>query len=197
MYELPTSITIEDRQYQITNNGDYRVILDCFRALSDNELSEDEKVLASLLIFYNEFDDIDEIPRDDEELKNLVVEMYKFFNCGQDESVGANAGSSVVDWETDSMIVTAAINNVAHTEIRALPYLHWWTFMGYYMSVGESVLSTVVSIRNKLNKGKELEKWEKDFKRDNPQYFNWKRKSKEELELDEYIRKVWNSGGQL
>ena len=25
MYELPTSITIEDRQYQITNNGDYGI----------------------------------------------------------------------------------------------------------------------------------------------------------------------------
>ena len=190
MYELPTSITIEDRQYQITNNGDYRVVLDCFSALSDSELSEDEKVLASLLIFYNEFEELEDIPREEDIFIPLIQEMYNFFNCGQEESVGANAGSSVIDWDSDSTIITAAVNNVAHTEIRALPYLHWWTFMGYYMSIGESILSTVVSIRSKLNKGKELEKWEKDFKRDNPQYFNWKRKSKEELELDEYIRNI-------
>lgn len=197
MYELPTSITIEDRQYQITNNGDYRVILDCFSALSDSELSEDEKVLASLLIFYNEFDDIEDLPTDENILKQFVVEMFRFFNCGQEETVGANVGSPVIDWDTDSMIVTAAINNVAHTEVRALPYLHWWTFMGYYMSVGDSILSTVVSIRNKLNRNKKLEDWEKDFKRDNPQYFNWKRKTKEELDLDEYVRNIWNNGGQL
>lgn len=196
MYELPTSITIEDRQYQITNDGDYRVILDCFSALSDSELSEDEKVLASLLIFYNEFNDIEDVPRDEETFVALVEGMYKFFNCGQEE-VGANTSSSVINWDTDNIIITAAVNNIAHTEIRALPYLHWWTFMGYYMSVGDSILSTVVSIRNKLNKNKKLEDWEKDFKRDNPQYFNWKRKTKEELDLDEYIRNVWNNGGQL
>ena len=193
MYELPTSITIEDRQYQITNNGDYRVILDCFSALSDNEMSEDEQVLASLLIFYNEFSDIDELPKDKDLMTSLVKEMYKFFNCGQEEAVGATSDNKLIDWEDDALIVTAAINNVAHTEIRSLPYLHWWTFMGYYMSVGESVLSTVVGIRNKLNKGKELEKWERDFKRDNPQYFNWKKRSKEQMELDEYVRNLWNS----
>ena len=162
MYDLPVDVTIKDRQYQITNKGDYRVILDCFSALSDEELSEDERVLASLLIFYNEFTDLEEIPRDEDILKDLILGMYNFFNCGQ-EDVGASTGHKLIDWEDDSLIITAAINNVAHTEIRSLPYLHWWTFMGYYMSIGESVLSTVVSIRNKLTKGKSLEKWEKDF----------------------------------
>lgn len=196
MYDLPTSIQIEDRQYQITDNGDYRVILDCFKALSDNEMSEDEQVLASLLIFYNEFNDLEEIPRDEETLSSLIKEMCKFFNCGQDETVGADTGRKLIDWEGDSLIVVSAINNVAHTEIRSLPYLHWWTFMGYYMSVGESVLSTVVGIRNKLSKGKELEKWEREFKRDNPQYFNWRKRSKEELDLDEYVRSIWNKEGE-
>lgn len=197
MYDLPVSITIEDEQYQITNNGDYRVILDCFNALSDSELSEDEKVLASLLIFYNEFNDIEDLPQDVELVKALISEMYKFFNCGQEEAVGANAGQPVIDWGGDSTIITAAVNNVAHTEIRSLPYLHWWTFMGYYMSVGESVLSTVVSIRNKLIKGKELEKWEREFKCDNPQYFNWRKKTKEQLDLDEYVKNLWENGGEL
>ena len=194
MYDLPTSIQIEDRQYQITNNGDYRMILDCFSALSDGELSEDEQVLASLLIFYNEFADLEDLPGDEELLKKLISEMCKFFNCGQEETVGASVNDKVIDWETDANIVVPAINNVAHTEIRALPYLHWWTFMGYYMSVGESVLSTVVGIRHKLNRGKELEKWEREFKRDNPQYFNWKKRSKAQLDLDEYVRSIWNNG---
>ena len=196
MYELPTSITIEDRQYQITNNGDYRVILDCFSALSDSELSEDEHVLASLLIFYNEFTELEDLPQDEELLVKLTEEMYKFMNCGDDKSIGASTGKQLIDWEGDSTIITAAINNVAHTEIRSLPYLHWWTFMGYYMSVGESVLSTVVGIRNKLTKGKELDKWEKEFKRDNPQYFNWQKKCNAELELDEYVKSLWNNGGE-
>ena len=195
MYELPTSITIEDRQYQITNDGDYRVVLDCFSALSDNELSEDEQVLASLLIFYNEFTDLDDLP-DSDTVAKLTTEMCKFFNCGQEE-IGASTSQQVINWESDSMIITAAINNVAHTEIRSVPYCHWWTFMGYYLSIGESVLSTVVGIREKLNRGKELEKWEREFKANNPQYFNWKKKSKEQLDLDEYVKNLWNNGGMM
>ena len=194
MYELPTSITIKGRQYQITNDGDYRVILDCFKALSDNELSEDEQVLASLLIFYNEFTDLDDLPNDQDLINRLITKMCKFFNCGQD-SVGASTSQQVIDWEGDDTIIFAAINNVSHIEIRSLPYCHWWTFMGYYLSIGESVLSTVVSIRDKLNRGKELEKWEKEFKANNPQYFNWKKKTKEQLDLDEYVKNLWNNGG--
>lgn len=40
MYTVPTSIVVGDREYKIRNNGDYRVILDCFLALSDVNVSK-------------------------------------------------------------------------------------------------------------------------------------------------------------
>ena len=86
-------------------------------------------------------------------------------------------------------MIVSAINNVAHTEIRALPYLHWWTFTGYYMAIGECPLSMVVGIRNKLAKHKKLEKYELEFKRQNPQYFTWKKDQKEAEMLFEQIWK--------
>ena len=55
MYDLPTTITLDDKDYAITNNGDFRMVLDCFSALEDLELSEDLRVLASLIIFYEDF----------------------------------------------------------------------------------------------------------------------------------------------
>ena len=57
MYELPTTIEVKGRQFNIRNSGDFRMVLDCFSALQDEELSEDYRVLACLLIFYNEFND--------------------------------------------------------------------------------------------------------------------------------------------
>ena len=35
MYEIPISVRINNIEYRIRNNGDYRVILDCFSALQD------------------------------------------------------------------------------------------------------------------------------------------------------------------
>ena len=53
MYEIPTSIQIGEQSYPIRNNGDYRMVLDCFVALNDIELSQQERLYASLIIFYD------------------------------------------------------------------------------------------------------------------------------------------------
>lgn len=194
MYSLPTTIiTSNGKEHKISKNGDFRIVLECFEAINDSELSEDERVLASLLIFYNEFSDFDDIlTLHQDELSELITKMFEFINCNQPEGVGCNTNRKLIEWQDDEQIIVAAVNNVAKTEIRSLDYLHWFTFMGYYLSVGESVLSTVVSIRNKIVKGKKLEDYEKQFKADNPQYFNWNSKSANELAMDEYVRSLWS-----
>lgn len=191
MYDLPTSIYIEDTEYKIRNAGDFRVVLDCFSALGDIELGEDYRILASLIIFYEDFTEDSIFDIDEDTLLSLTREMFKFFNCGQEEPETAS-GPKLIDWDKDVQIIMSGINNVAGKEVRLEPYVHWWTFMGYYMAIGESVLSTVVSIRNKIVKGKKLEKWEEEFRRDNPKFFNWNSKSVEEQELDALVHELWN-----
>ena len=197
MYELPTTVMVDGRQFTITNKGDFRMVLDCFRALSDATMSEDLRVLASLLIFYDEFNAIEDVyAQSKETVRSLIKEMYKFFNQGNEESLGCKTDTNYVDWEKDSNIISSAINKVAGKEIRAEGYLHWWTFMGYYLAVGESLLSTVVNIRYKIVKHEKLEKWEQKFRRDNPDYFVWNRMvSSEAAQQDEAIRNLWNKGG--
>ena len=73
-------------------------------------------------------------------------------------------------------------------------YIHWWTFMGYYMSIGECLYSTILSIRDKILNGKKLEKYEREFKLRNPQYFVWNSKTTEQQEADAWLKTVWNSG---
>ena len=193
MYDLPTSIFIEDKEYKIREAGDFRVVLDCFSALGDIEMGETTRVLASLIIFYEDFDEETIYDVDEETLVQLVKEMYKFFNCGQEDN--SNVPSpKLIDWEHDSQMIMSAVNNVAGKEVRLEPYVHWWTFTGYYMSVGESVLATVVSIRNKILKNKKLEKWEKEFQMEHPNYFVWNSKSIEEQELDELMFELWDNG---
>ena len=133
MYRLPTKVTVDDLEFNIRERGDFRMVLDCFKALQDEELSEDYRVLASLLIFYNELNDFDDLRKFEPQLNGLVKEMYKFINGGETESPGAERDVALVDWEQDSQLVCAAINNVANQEIRSVEYLHWWTFLGYYM----------------------------------------------------------------
>ena len=194
MYDLATSITVSGKKYHITNDGDFRVILDCFEALNDEELSKEEKVIACLIIFYEDFD-IDTICNLGQDLETAVREMYKFFNCGEEESVGMTTPHQLIDWNKDSQLIMSAVNNVAGKEIRAEKYVHWWTFIGYYMAIGDCPLANIVSIRNKIVSGKKLEKYEREFKQHNPQYFIWDAKTVEEKEADKLAREIWNSQG--
>ena len=196
MYEIPTKIFIEGEEFPIRNNGDYRMVLDCFKALQDAELNPKERVFCSLLIFYeniNSIADINKFP----DLEVAVKEMYNFFNCGKDQSVGKRMKHRLIDWDKDSQMICSAINKVANKEVRAEPYIHWWTFMGYYSAVGESLLANVLTIRDKLMRGKKLEKHEKEFKRDNPEYFVWNARTTDDEEADRLFNELWNNGGDV
>ena len=193
MYELPTTVDIDGNVFHIRRKGDFRVILDCFAALQDDELDKEYKILTAIIIFYEEFNSLEDTNKYGEFLEKLTLEMFKFINCGQDSQRGAESEISLINWEDDSQIICAAVNNVAKQEVRILEYLHWWTFLGYYMSVGQSVLSTVVSIRDKVYRGKKLDKWEQDFKKENPQFFVRKQPTIER-EFEEGLRNLWNGG---
>lgn len=192
MYELPTTVTINETVYVIRNRGDYRMVLDCFQVLNDIELSETERIIAFLIIFYEDFNDVESVlSLDEDTMSELIDNAFSFFNCGQ-KNAPAETNYKTIDWEGDAQLISSAVNNVAGREIRAESYLHWWTFMGYFNAVGESALSTVVGIRSKIAKGKKLEKYEQEFRSENPQYFNWDMRTLKQKEEDELLNQLWN-----
>lgn len=191
MYYLQTSVEIGSESFEIRNKGDYRMILDVFDAMNDSELTEAERTYSALIIFYADFNSVSDVAEHQEIIQELFLEMSKFINCGEDEKSSNTQNFRVIDWQKDSNLICSAINNVAKTEIRALDYLHWWTFMGYYNAIGECTLSNIVSIRYKTAKGEKLEKYEQKFKRNNPEYFNIDMRTAEQKAADEEIRKLW------
>lgn len=68
-----------------------------------------------------------------------------------------------MNWEHDFPMLVSPINKSLGFEIRSVEYLHWWTFIGGYMEIGECQFSTVVGIRKKLRRGVALDKWEREF----------------------------------
>lgn len=194
MYTIPTSINIGKQSYAIRKNGDYRMVLDCFNALEDETLTKQERLIACLIIFYSDLNSIDDVMKMND-LETVVSEMFSFFNCGEPEDPNSpKINHKLVDWEADSQLISAAINNVSGKEIRLEQYIHWWTFMGYYLSIKESVFSTVITIRDKIVNGKKMEKYEREFKLKNQKYFNWNARTIDQREADELIKQIWNSG---
>ncbi|MBE5877701.1 MAG: hypothetical protein E7290_12540 [Lachnospiraceae bacterium] len=173
--QLPTAVEIDGCSYKIRT--DYRDILTIFEAFSDTELTEQEKWMVALEIFY------EKIPVNIEE---AIKQLLGFLNRGEEEKKEANASKKLYDWEQDEQLIFQAVNKVAKTEVRAIEYMHWWTFMGYFSEIGESLFSSVVSIRDKQNKRKPLEKHEREFYKKNKQVVDLKRKysNEQQAEMD-------------
>ncbi len=178
LWSLPTSATIGGAEYPI--HADFRDILEIFRYLDDPDRPEYLRWKIAVALFYE-----GEIPNAD--FQEAMEYLADFIVCGDHDSKPA---PKLLDWEQDAQVIVADVNRVAGAEIRSVPFLHWWTFVSYFNAIGEGQLSTIVSIRDKLRRGKPLEKWEKEFYRRNRERVELKtRYSAEELAEQERLRK--------
>ena len=185
VWNFPTSLNIGGVEYEIRT--DYRVILDLLMALNDPELSDsDNKMSAymqSRLILEIMFPDWDNIPQ--EHIQEALDKVAEFIDMG----IGDDSKKpKTMDWEQDAPIIIPAINKVLNKEIRAEKYLHWWTFLGAYMEIGEGLFSNVIHIRQKKAKGKKLEKWEQEFYKENKSLIDFQHKEKRSNEEKEMLR---------
>ena len=184
-WEFPTSLNIGGVDYEIRT--DYRAVLDLFTALSDPELTdEDEQMTAymqSRVIMEIMFPDCDNIPM--EHWQEALNKVSEFIDMGISDD---RKKPKTMDWEQDAPILIPAINRVLNCEIRAQKHIHWWTFLGAYMEIGESLFSNIVHIRQKKASGKKLEKWEQDFYNDNKSLIDFKQKDKRSTEEKDVLR---------
>lgn len=153
---LPTSLLLSDgKEHPI--RWDFRSVLDLFEAMNDPNASDRERGYYLLVILY---EDYEEIP---EELWEDAVDKGLWFLNGGDAAV-QEKGPRLMDWKQDFPIIIPSINRVAGTEVRLMKDLHWWTFLGYYMEIGgDCTFAQVVHIRDKLARGKRLDKQERDY----------------------------------
>lgn len=184
---LPTEININGVNRAI--RSDFRVALLIFQAYNDPELQQYEKTRVMLECLYE-----DAIPIED--LEEAISQALWFLDGGTSAEEGANHQSTkkVMDWEQDQQIIFSAVNKVAGYETRLSEYIHWWTFLGYFNEIGEGLFSTVINIRNKLNKGKKLDKVEREFYKENKSLIDLKKRytAEQQAEIDR-LNKLLNS----
>ena len=179
-WKLPRDGEIAGKKYEI--HTDYRDILEIFGYFSDPELPDYLKWEIALGLFYE-----GEIPESD---RLAAMEYMAWFMAGG-KAEAAAPGPKLLDWEQDADLIAADINKAAGQEVRALSYLHWWTFLSWFNAIGQGQLSTVVSIRSKLAKGKKLEDWEKEFYREHRAQVELpKRYSRQELAQKQRLERM-------
>lgn len=180
MYELPTELEIQGKYYGI--RSDYRVILDIFEAFEDDALSKSEKWQVAIQILFIDWENIPDY-------EEAIEKISWFINCGR--KYVEKETPKRIDWKQDFQFIIAPINKIFKGEcndIRLEKYVHWWTFMGYFNEIGESTLSTIVGIREKIRKGQSLDKHEQEYYDENPEVITFDFDDSNSLELLELLR---------
>lgn len=157
-YRLPRSLTVNGRDEPI--RWEYTAVLDAIAALNDGNLEDNEKALVFLWIIYENFGEFHK-----EDYVSAFEAAMNFVNNDLDEQKKDNI--KMVDFEQDFRLIISAVNRVAGKEIRDDADIHWWTFLGWFMEIGECTYSTILNIRSKRARGKKLESWETEFFEEN------------------------------
>lgn len=179
-WELPTSVVVSGVEYEI--RSDYRAILDICTAVEDPELGSEEKSTAALVIFYPE---IESLPP--EHWQEAIEKCFWFINGGCEQT--SQKSPRLVDWSQDFPYICGPVNRVIGHEVRSVEYMHWWTFLAAYMEIGDCTFAQIVRIRDKLARGKPLDKQDRAWYRQNRSLVDFKRKY---TEADNDLLKEWS-----
>ncbi len=180
--QLPKQLEVDRKVYDIRT--DYRNCLLILEAFNDPDNTLDEAYEIMIHVLYKEIPD---------NIPGAIERAIWFLNCGDSIDDEKPREKPVYDWQKDEQMIFAEINKVAGHEVRADKYMHFWTFIGLFQGIGEGFFCTVVSIRQKLNRGKELDKIEQEFYDRNTNLIKLNpKRSKEEQEKYDFLNKLYS-----
>ena len=164
---LPYCVEIDGKEHAITNRCDFRMVIDVITILNDEEYSMPLRLEMALSLFYEE-------PREITNGEKALSEMFKIINLGEEPKGKTEKVKPVMDWNHDYNRIIPPINRVLGYDARDPErFTHWWTLVGAYGEIGgECAFANIVSIRQKKNNNKKLEKHEEEFYRANRDIIN-------------------------
>lgn len=167
MWDYPLFVTIDGEQFEIENNCDYRVILDCIGCYEDSNLDLVTQHQSAMIIFYKE-------PQKIKNVEKAIEQMIRVIDCESEEEFAEKSNSQsepqprLMSWKKDFKFIAPAVSRVLGYDVRTPDkFTHWWSFYGAFLEIGECYWQTIISIRKKKIHGQKLEEWEQKIYREN------------------------------
>ena len=182
---LPSSVKIDSTEYEI--NSDFRTSVLFSLLMEDDNLSEEEKVLQALNLYYPVVPDNSE---------KAIEQIKWFYSCGKlDNPIGnkkARAISKkVFDFEVDANYIYSAFMSQYNIDLQDIEELHWWKFKALLEGLKEdNKLSKIIEYRS-VDLSKIKDKEQRKFYKDMQKQYSLNKESKEDLKLlEEWNKKL-------
>lgn len=140
--KMPETVTVDGKEYDI--NYDFRSCLKIMIAYEDKELTDYEKILVALSLFYKD------IPENTEE---AVKEMINFLNMG--EKIGTNISEArSYSIQKDAQYIYSGIQKTHNIDLSTTD-MHFWRFMNLFIELDEDCFfNQLIYLRKQKRKGK-------------------------------------------
>ena len=142
--QLPDKVKVDGAEYPI--NTDFRAIILIDQIMHDKELSDTERILSALNIFY-----IEKAP---EQTTPAIEKLVWFFRCDrkQDEQEKRRGRfqrhTRAIDYSIDSRLIWAAFLQEYQIDLTQPMNLHWWKFCALMENLSDTCkLSKVMMYR--------------------------------------------------
>jgi len=123
---------------------DYRIGVQMIIALSDSDLSDNEKLANALYLLFG-----NGAPPLDIALEGLTW----FLNCSKEKSASSDNNERVSDFEYDSHLISSAFRKIYNIDITR-EKMHWFEFNALIADLGECAYTNTIKIRSKKIDGK-------------------------------------------
>ncbi len=133
---LPETVTVDGRDFFV--DTDFRTFIIFEKMLNSPELSNKDKVLGIIDLFYTEGK-----PRNPKAAVDAILELYR---CGMEDKplprrMNGNVelkSPQIYDFEYDAPYIYGAFLSQYGIDLNDIEYLHWWKFQAMFKSLEES-----------------------------------------------------------
>lgn len=150
----PTKIEVNGNVYNI--NTDYRVALDCFKAINDDKINDTERALAVITLLLG-------IDVDSKDYEGCLEKCAIYLRCGKQEN--DNIEEADMDYLQDEKIIKTSIRQCYHINLNN-EKMHWWEYNELIEGLTEeTLLNKIREIRNYDLSEEKDEKRRRDIER--------------------------------
>ena len=130
--ELPSTVTVGGNLISI--NSDFRTSILFELMMQDTEMSNSEKLEATLELYYRN------TPSNLEEAINKAIWFYK---CGKEDTkqtanANMNKQKQIYSYEYDAEYICSAFLSQYRIDLQDIDGLHWWKFKAMFQGLNES-----------------------------------------------------------
>ncbi|MCL2670526.1 MAG: bacteriophage Gp15 family protein [Clostridiales bacterium] len=116
-------------------SADFRNMIQVEQVMRDDDLTDTQKMIASLNLLYPE------IPADAEKaVKGLIWFFTRGKDDAEEDSKNGNSASKSFDFDQDAEKIFAAFYATYGISLSTIDYLHWWEFMALLEGLPEKTL---------------------------------------------------------